>query len=207
MSKDIVVKKGLDLRLVGAPSHEIEEAEFSKDYSIYPVDFHGVYPKLIVKENESVKAGEALFFDKNSQRVKFVSPISGKIKEIVRGERRKVLEIKIEADKNISYKKITKLKSEKPTHIIDFLLENGLWPFFKQRPYDVIAAPNSYPKEIFIIAVIGAAKKTPIIPQIIPQNIKDRIIVMGCKPKASPKIFVSIILPIIICTMPGNNKT
>ena len=57
MSKDIVVKKGLDLRLVGAPSHEIEEAEFSKDYSIYPVDFHGVYPKLIVKENESVKAG------------------------------------------------------------------------------------------------------------------------------------------------------
>ena len=150
MSKDIVIKKGLDLRLIGAPSLEIEEAKFSKDYSVYPADFHGVYPKLIVKENDSVKAGEALFYDKNSERVKFVSPVSGKIKEIVRGERRKVLEIKIEPDKNISYKKIEKLKSEEPTIIIDFLVENGLWPFIKQRPYDVIANPNSNPKEIFI---------------------------------------------------------
>ena len=79
MSKDIVVKKGLDLRLIGAPSLEIEEAKFSKDYSVYPADFHGVYPKLIVKGNDSVKAGEALFYDKNSERVKFVSPVSGKI--------------------------------------------------------------------------------------------------------------------------------
>ena len=53
MSKDIVVKKGLDLMLIGAPSLEIEEAKLSKDYSIYPSDFHGVYPKLIVKENDS----------------------------------------------------------------------------------------------------------------------------------------------------------
>ena len=83
MSKDIVVKKGLDLMLIGAPSLEIEEAKLSKDYSIYPSDFHGVYPKLIVKENDLIKAGEALFFDKNSERVKFVSPVSGKIKEIV----------------------------------------------------------------------------------------------------------------------------
>ena len=150
MSKDIVVKKGLDLRLVGKPSLEIEEAKFSKDFSIYPADFHGVFPKLLVKQNDLVKSGDALFFDKNSEKVKFVSPVSGKIKEIVRGERRKVLEIKIEADKNISYKKITKLKSEEPNHIIDFLLENGLWPFLKQRPYDVIADPNSNPKEIFI---------------------------------------------------------
>ena len=150
MSKDIVVKKGLDLMLIGAPSLEIEEAKLSKDYSIYPSDFHGVYPKLIVKENASVKAGEALFFDKNSERVKFVSPVSGKIKEIVRGDRRKVLEIKIEPDKNISYKKIEKLKSEEPDIIIDFLVDNGLWPFIKQRPYDVIADPKSNPKEIFI---------------------------------------------------------
>ena len=150
MSKDIVVKKGLDLRLVGKPSLEIEEAKFSKDFSIYPTDFHGVFPKLLVKQNDLVKSGDALFFDKNSEKVKFVSPVSGKIKEIVRGERRKVLEIKIEADKNISYKKITKLKSEEPNQIIDFLLENGLWPFFKQRPYDVIADPNSNPKEIFV---------------------------------------------------------
>ena len=150
MSLDIVVKKGLDLRLVGKPSREIEESKFSKDFSIYPADFHGVYPKLLVKENELVKAGDPLFFDKNSERVKFVSPVSGKIKEIVRGERRKVLEIKIEADKNVSYRKIKKLNSEEPEKIIEFLLEYGLWTFIKQRPYDVIADPISKPKEIFI---------------------------------------------------------
>ena len=150
MSLDIVVKKGLDLRLVGKPSREIEESKFSKDFSIYPADFHGVYPKLLVKENELVKAGDPLFFDKNSERVKFVSPVSGKIKEIVRGERRKVLEIKIEADKNVSYRKIKKLNSEEPEKIIEFLLEYGLWTFVKQRPYDVIADPISKPNEIFI---------------------------------------------------------
>ncbi len=150
MSVDIVVSKGLDLRLVGAPSLQIEEAKFSKDFSIYPSDFHGIFPKLLIKENDSIKAGQALFFDKNSDRVKFVSPVSGKIKEIVRGDRRRVLEIKIEADKVISYKKIEKIKSEEPAHIIDFFLENGLWPFIKQRPYDVIADPNSNPKQIFI---------------------------------------------------------
>ena len=150
MSKDIVVKRGLDLKLVGKPSLEILEATLSQDFSIYPADFHGVYPKLVVKENDLVKAGDILFYDKNSEKVKFVSPVSGKIKEIVRGERRKVLEIKILADNNISYKKINKLKSDSPSDIIDYLLENGLWTFVKQRPYDVIADPSSNPKEIFI---------------------------------------------------------
>ncbi len=150
MSKDIVVKRGLDLKLVGKPSLEILEATLSQDFSIYPADFHGVYPKLVVKENDSVKAGDILFYDKNSEKVKFVSPVSGKIKEIVRGERRKVLEIKILADNNISYKKINKLKSDSPSDIIDYLLENGLWTFVKQRPYDVIADPSPKPKEIFI---------------------------------------------------------
>ena len=150
MSKDIIVKRGLDLKLVGMPSLEVEEAKFSKDFSVYPEDFHGVYPKLVVKENDLVKSGDVLFYDKNSEKVKFVSPTSGRIKEIIRGERRKVIEIKIHADKDIAYKKIKKLKSENPSEIIDFLLENGLWTFIKQRPYDVIADPESNPKEIFI---------------------------------------------------------
>ena len=61
-----------------------------------------------------------------------------------------MLEIKIHADKKITYKKIKKLKSENSSDIIDYLLENGLWTYIKQRPYDVIADPESSPKEIFI---------------------------------------------------------
>jgi len=150
MSQDIVVKKGLDLQLVGNASPEIYTPESSDYISIFPSDFHGVFPKLVVKENDIVKAGETLFFDKNSEKIKFVSPVSGIIHEILRGDRRKVLEIKIKADKEISYKKIEKINLVDSSNTIDFLLENGLWTFVKQRPYDIIAHPNSIPKDIFI---------------------------------------------------------
>ena len=150
MSQDIVVKKGLDLQLVGNASPEIYTSKSSDYISIFPSDFHGVFPKLVVKETDIVKAGETLFFDKNSEKIKFVSPVSGIIHEILRGDRRKVLEIKIKADKEISYKKIEKTNLDDSSNIIDFLLENGLWTFIKQRPYDVIADPNSLPKDIFI---------------------------------------------------------
>ena len=150
MSQDIVVKKGLDLQLVGNASPKIYTPESSDYISIFPSDFHGVFPKLVVKENDIVKAGETLFFDKNSEKIKFVSPVSGIIHEILRGDRRTVLEIKIKADKEISYKKIEKINLVDSSNTIDFLLENGLWTFVKQRPYDIIADPNSIPKDIFI---------------------------------------------------------
>ena len=150
MSQDIVVKKGLDLKLVGDASPEIYAPKSSDYISIFPSDFHGVFPKLVVKKNDIVKAGETLFFDKNSEKIKFVSPVSGIIHEILRGDRRAVLEIKIKADKEISYKKIEKINLVDSSNTIDFLLENGLWTFVKQRPYDIIADPNSIPKDIFI---------------------------------------------------------
>jgi Na+-transporting NADH:ubiquinone oxidoreductase subunit A len=149
MSSDIVVKRGLDLKLVGKSALKIAAHKSTSDFSVYPSDFHGVFPKLLVKENDKVKAGDILFFDKNSERVKFASPVSGKISEIVRGERRKVLELKIKADKNISFRKLSKFEDNADS-FKEFLLESGLWVFVKQRPYDVIADPNSSPKDIYI---------------------------------------------------------
>jgi len=151
MSKDIIVKKGLNINLVGDATKTLDISKSSKYYSVYPDDFHGVYPKLTIKADEKVKAGDVLFYDKNNEKVKFVSPVSGKINEIQRGERRKVISIKIEADKEIEYKNLGKLdvKDDK-NKIIDYLLNAGLWPFIKQRPYDVIADPNMSPKSIFI---------------------------------------------------------
>ena len=151
MSKDIIVKKGLNINLVGDAIKTLDISKSSKYYSVYPDDFHGVYPKLTIKADQKVKAGDVLFYDKNNEKLKFVSPVSGKINEIQRGERRKVISIKIEADKEIEYKNLGKLdvKDDK-NKIIDYLLNAGLWPFIKQRPYDVIADPNMSPKSIFI---------------------------------------------------------
>ncbi len=150
MSQDIVVKRGLDLKLIGKASPRIYTPKPTEKFSIFPSDFHGVFPKLLVKENDKILAGDTLFYDKNSERVRIVSPVSGIIHQIVRGERRRVLEIKIIADQEIIYKKNNKLDSFESTDILNFLLKNGLWVFVKQRPYDIIADPDSVPRDIFI---------------------------------------------------------
>mgnify|MGYP003312308786 CR=1 FL=1 len=95
MSMDIIVKKGLDLKLVGKPSNEIEQAKFSQDFAVYPADFHGVFPKLVVKENDSVKAGDILFFDKNKQKIydlKNEEKLSAEIKQWLAFADEKVIE-------------------------------------------------------------------------------------------------------------------
>lgn len=154
MSKDIRIKKGLDIRLVGAAVPTKTDAIKSNFYAIRPEDFHGIIPKLVVKVGQKVKAGEALFFDKSNEDVKFVSPVSGEVIEVTRAEKRRITEIKIKADKTISFvsHKKLKLESAKDQDIISVLLASGCWPFIKQRPYDIIANPSCRPKSIFISA-------------------------------------------------------
>jgi len=150
MSKDIVVNNGLDLKLVGVAAKKIITPKIDQNFSIFPSDFHGVFPKLIVKENDIVKAGEIIFYDKNSEKVKFASPVSGKIVNILRGERRKVLEIKIKADKSNKFKNLSNKNLNQSNNVIEFMLESGLWVFVKQRPYDIIADPDIKPRDIYI---------------------------------------------------------
>ena len=99
MSKDIKISKGLDIKLVGQAELVTESAILSNFYTVRPEDFHLVTPKLTVKVGSKVKAGEALFYNKTNESVKFVSPVSGEVVEIERGEKRKVLAIKVQADK------------------------------------------------------------------------------------------------------------
>ncbi len=158
MSNDIKIKKGLDIKLDGEAEKVSESAVKSNYYTIRPEDFHGKTPKLIAKEGSKVKAGEPIFYDKSNEAVKFVSPVSGEIIEINRGEKRKILSIKIQADKDQKFVDhgIFKLASAKPEEVKSHLLSSGCWPFIKQRPYDVIANPDKSPKAIFISAYASA---------------------------------------------------
>ncbi len=154
MSKEIRISKGLDIRLLGAATLSITDAIKSNFYALRPEDFHGVNPKLVVKVGAKLKAGQTIFFDKANEAIKFVTPVSGEVLEIKRGEKRRILEVKIKADKKISFKthKTLSLKSAQADAIKALLLESGCWPFIKQRPYDVIAHPEIQPKAIFISA-------------------------------------------------------
>ena len=158
MSNDIRIKKGLDIKLVGEASLTKNDAIKSNFYSIKPEDFHGLTPKLLVKAGAKVKAGEPIFYDKSNDSIQFVSPVSGEVAEIIRGEKRRILEVKIQADKTQTYFDHNKLevKSAKNEAIKAKLLESGCWPFVMQRPYDVIANPEQTPKGIFVSAYASA---------------------------------------------------
>jgi Na+-transporting NADH:ubiquinone oxidoreductase subunit A len=158
MSNDIRIKKGLDIKLKGEAEKTVEQAVISNYCTIRPEDFHGVIPKLVAKEGSTVKAGDTLFFDKSSEAITFLSPVSGKVIEVVRGPKRRIDAIKIEADKPQSYKDFGKfdIDGANPDEVKAHLLASGCWPFVKQRPYDVIANPTKSPKAIFVSGYASA---------------------------------------------------
>lgn len=152
MSKEIRIRKGVNIKLKGMAELVYAPAAPSASYSIKPIDFHGLVPKLVVKPGDEVKAGTVLFYDKYNEKIRFVSPVSGEIADIIRGEKRKLLEVRILPDKEVRYEQFNiadplKLSGEE---VKKALLYGGLWPAIRQRPYDVIANPDRTPKAIFI---------------------------------------------------------
>ena len=158
MSTDIKIKKGLNIKLKGEANQVISTANRSKTFAINPPEFHGILPKLAVKEGDRVKVGDTVFYAKSNDQMKFASPVSGEVKEIVRGAKRKMLSIKISADDKDTYvdfgaKKPSKLAGPQ---VKEALLESGCWPMIQQRPYDMVANPDDSPKAIFISAYATA---------------------------------------------------
>ena len=158
MSKDIRIKKGLDIKLVGVAEKKTTNSSQSSVYAVKPEDFHGITPKLVAKEGAEVKAGDTLFYSKSDERILFPSPVSGKVTEVIRGARRKVLAVKIAADATQVYKDfgVKDADAMSAEEVKNHLFASGCWPFVKQRPYDVVANPNQAPKAIFISAYASA---------------------------------------------------
>ena len=150
MLKNIRLKKGLKIRLKGSAEKILNNLPLSKIYSISPLDFPGLTPKMRVKAGEEVLAGDTIFVDKYNPEILFSSPISGKILEVVRGERRLITNITIEPTAEINYKKFEIPSNLNKESITKILLESGVWPFIRQRPYSIVAKPTDTPKAIFI---------------------------------------------------------
>jgi len=151
MSKDISIKNGAKLDLIGLASKEIELAKDITTHAIYPDDFFNLKPRMVVKEGDKVKAGSPIFHDKNDERIVIVSPVSGYIKSIDRGEKRKILKILIskDGDDKVNHQ-INESQRLNKTDIISLLLKSGSWSFIRQRPYNIIARPDKLPKAIFV---------------------------------------------------------
>ncbi len=155
MSNVIKLRKGLDIHLQGKADETKLTLKSNGHYALVPDDFEGVTPKVVVREGDSVKAGDALFVNKLHPEVRFASPVSGRVTAVERGERRKVLCIRVDADAEQQYVDFGKKDPMKmdAKAVIDALLEAGIFGYINQLPYAVSTDPESKPKAIFVSAL------------------------------------------------------
>lgn len=156
MSQTIKLKKGFDINLAGKAEQKIADDIRPDTYALKPTDFHGMSrPKLSVSVGDNVKAGSPVLYDKLSPEIHYTAPVSGEIVEINRGEKRKILEIKILADKEVSYENFNKYSTTDLNGLSRDdakaqMLQSGVWPNILQRPFGIVADPADTPKSIFV---------------------------------------------------------
>ena len=155
MANVIKLRKGLDIHLQGKAEEKKIQLKSNGKFALVPDDFEGITPKVVVKEGDKVKAGDALFVNKQYPEVKFASPVSGTVSAVVRGERRKVLCVKVDADSKQEFtdfgkKDVGTLSGEQ---VINALLEAGIFGYINQLPYAVSTNPSVQPKAIFVSAL------------------------------------------------------
>lgn len=140
MRHDIKIKKGLDIPLGGIPEREILDLRGVERYAVKPPDVVGFTPRLLVAEGDTVVAGQPLVQDKRDERLFLPSPVSGTVEAVVRGEKRKLLEVVVASSPIASsHTSATSLTSEAP-----------VWWMIKERPFGTIANPDHKPKGIFV---------------------------------------------------------
>ncbi|MFY0650477.1 MAG: Na(+)-translocating NADH-quinone reductase subunit A [Cyclobacteriaceae bacterium] len=158
MSKTIKLKKGFDINLAGKAEKKIADLPQPETFAVKPTDFPGiVQTKLNVKEGENVKAGSPIMHDKAFEDIIYASPVSGEVAEIVRGAKRKILEIRILADKENQYESFDQFSEAdiagiSKENVVAQMTKSGVWPNIIQRPYGIVANPADTPKAIFISA-------------------------------------------------------
>ncbi len=158
MHKTIKITKGFDLNLAGKAAKTLNTSIQPDTYSISPSDFASMgLPKVLVKVGDQVKAGTPIMFDKSNERAMICAPVSGEIVEVNRGERRRLLDIKILADKKIEYlehQRFTRsdIANLKRDEACEVMCKGGVWPQIIQRPFGIVANPAHTPKSIFISA-------------------------------------------------------
>ena len=155
MANVIKLRKGLNINLKGKATEQKRSIPACEEYALSPECFEGMVPKVVVREGDKVKAGDTLFVNKLCPDVRFASPVSGTVSAIVRGERRKVLCVKVKADTNQVYADfgIRDVAKMSGSEVKECLLKAGLFGYINQLPYAVSTTPETQPKAIFISAL------------------------------------------------------
>ncbi len=165
MANHIKIKKGLDIPLQGKASGTTADDRESALFAITPDDFPGCTWKAVVKAGDSVAHGSPLLIDKASGTITLTSPVDGTVKEIHRGERRKIEFVSVE--KGICTDKADFNTSTEREQIRTTLQASGLWAMMRQRPFDIVPEAESTPRDIFVTAFDSA----PLAPAILEDSL------------------------------------
>lgn len=154
------LKKGYDIPLQGSATRRVENVPKTTAVAVQPIDFRGMRPGMKVESGDTVKRGSVLFVDKQRPEILFRSPVSGTVRDVVRGERRVIqrviIDVSANSNENFEIYSNTQINDLAADQAKKILLNSGLWPTLRQRPFSKIADPDKTPKSIFISAVDSA---------------------------------------------------
>ena len=161
------IRKGLDIPMEGAAQESTADVRSVAEYAVKPTDYVGVVPRLLVAEGDKVSAGTPLFEDKNNGWARFVSPVSGRVKAVVRGERRALLAVVVERSDDApgapeSAKSVKPLEALSRDEARRILVESGCWTMLRRRPFGTVPMPGDCPNAIFVSCPYSIILKTAV---------------------------------------------
>ncbi len=157
MSNHITLRRGLDLNLKGAVDSGATPVAVKADkVALVPDDFPGFTPKVAARPGDKVAAGQPLLIDKNSPDIALVSPVSGSVEEVVRGERRKILRITVKTDGQDTSQPASATAPTDEASLRLAMMKGGVWAMMRQLPYDIIPDADARPRDIFVTAFDSA---------------------------------------------------
>jgi Na+-transporting NADH:ubiquinone oxidoreductase subunit A len=159
---NITLKKGLNLSISGEITDFAVKEFKATQCAIVPDDFNGFVPKLDVKEGDVVKVGSPLMHDKLQPEMLLVSPLAGTVKEIVRGERRKIMRVVIESNGQNDAVQFNTDSLKSRQDVINLLGNSGLLAMMRRRPYDTVPKLDTVPRDIFVTAFDTAPLALPL---------------------------------------------
>ncbi|MCA9239466.1 MAG: Na(+)-translocating NADH-quinone reductase subunit A [Planctomycetales bacterium] len=157
MTERFEISQGLDLPLAGEPKQEIEHSPGVRHFALVGDDYIGMKPTMEVAEGDYVKRGQLLFSDKKNPGVLFTAPVSGRVTSINRGAKRKfnsvVIEQQGEDDFTFASYPDANLTGLAREQVVESLVNAGLWPAFRTRPFSRVPAVESTPAALFVTAM------------------------------------------------------
>jgi Na+-transporting NADH:ubiquinone oxidoreductase subunit A len=99
---------------------------------------------MLVKAGDEVQKGQPVFFDRKNPEITYTAPVSGRVKAVNRGEKRKFLSMVFEKGAGEA------VKFDTTGDVYELLKTSGLLSLFRERPFDKCPSADRKPKAVFI---------------------------------------------------------